>query len=119
MASVYQKRLIGDRHLGFIDEAHHIEAPTWSAFKERFKEHRILQFTATTFREDGRPLDGYIIFKYPLKKAQQEGYFKPIRFIVAFSRRKSDQAITTKAIEQLRADADKGHISMVRVENVA
>ncbi len=61
----------------FIDEAHHAEAPTWSAFKERFRGRRILQFTATPFREDGRLLDGDIIFKYPLKKAQQEGYFKP------------------------------------------
>jgi superfamily II DNA or RNA helicase len=105
----------------FIDEAHHAEAPTWSAFKERFKERRVLQFTATPFREDGKPLDGDIIFKYPLKKAQQEGYFKPIHFqpIVEFNRKRSDAAIATKAIEQLRADLDKGHILMARVENVA
>ncbi len=105
----------------FIDEAHHAEAPTWSVFKERFKESKVLQFTATPFREDGKPLDGEIIFKYPLKKAQQDGYFKPIRFesIVAFTRKKSDQAIATKAIERLRADADKGHILMARAENVA
>ena len=105
----------------FIDEAHHAEAPTWSAFKERFRERRILQFTATPFREDGRPLDGDIIFKYPLKKAQQEGYFKPIRFlpVVEFNLKRSDEAIATKAVEQLRADADKGHILMARVESVA
>ena len=46
----------------FIDEAHHTEAPTWSMFKAAFKSRRILQFTATPFREDGRPLDGKIIF---------------------------------------------------------
>jgi superfamily II DNA or RNA helicase len=38
----------------FIDEAHHAEAPTWSAFKERFNGRRVLQFTATPFREDGK-----------------------------------------------------------------
>lgn len=105
----------------FIDEAHHAEAPTWSAFKERFRERRILQFTATPFREDGRPLDGDIIFKYPLKKAQEEGYFKPIRFepVIEFNRKRSDEAIATRAVEQLRADADKGHILMARVESVA
>lgn len=65
----------------FIDEAHHAEAPTWSAFKERFTEKRVLQFTATPFREDGKPLDGTIVYIYPLKKAQAEGYFKPIRFL--------------------------------------
>lgn len=105
----------------FVDEAHHAEAPTWVAFKEKFKERRVLQFTATPFREDGKPLDGDIIYKYPLKKAQEEGYFKPIRFehVVAFTRKKADQAIAAKAIERLRADADKGHILMARVESVA
>ena len=105
----------------FIDEAHHAEAPTWSAFKERFRERRVLQFTATPFREDGKALDGEIIFKYPLKKAQQEGYFKPIRFrpVVEFNRKRSDAAIAKKAIEQLRADLDKGHILMARVDSVA
>jgi superfamily II DNA or RNA helicase len=105
----------------FIDEAHHTEAPTWSAFKERFRERKILQFTATPFREDGRPLDGDIVFKYPLKKAQQENYFKPIRFrpVVEFNPKRSDEAIAAKAIETLKADFDKGHILMARAENVA
>ena len=105
----------------FIDEAHHIEAPTWSAFKNRFKAQRILQFTATPFREDGRPLDGKIIYKYPLKKAQEEGYFKPIRFkrVVQFNRKRADQAIAEQAVDQLRADASRGHILMARVESVA
>lgn len=105
----------------FIDEAHHAEAPTWSAFKEKFRERRVLQFTATPFREDGKPLDGDIIFKYPLKRAQQEGYFKSIRFkpVVQFNPKRSDKAIAISAVEQLRVDADKGHILMARVENVA
>lgn len=107
----------------FIDEAHHAEAPTWSAFKEIFRGRRIVQFTATPFREDGRPLDGKIIFNYPLKKAQQEGYFKPIRFepVVEFNRKRSDKAIATKAVEQLRADIEEGHrhILMARVASVA
>jgi superfamily II DNA or RNA helicase len=105
----------------FIDEAHHAEAPTWSAFKVRFRERRVVQFTATPFREDGRALDGDIIFKYPLKRAQQEGYFKPIHFepVIAFNRKRSDEAIATKGIEQLQIDAEKGHILMARVESVA
>jgi len=105
----------------FIDEAHHAEAPTWVAFKEKFKERRVVQFTATPFREDGKQLDGDIIYKYPLKKAQEEGYFKPIRFepVIAFSRKKADQAIAARAIERLRADADRGHILMARAENVS
>ena len=105
----------------FIDEAHHAEAPTWSAFKERFSQKRVLQFTATPFREDGKPLDGKIIYVYPLKKAQAEGYFKPIRFlkVVEFDPNRADDAIATKAIEQLRADYNRGHILMARVDTVA
>ena len=104
----------------FIDEAHHAAAPKWRAFKERFKEQRVVQFTATPFREDGKPLDGNIIFKYPLKRAQQAGYFKQIRFrpVVEFNRKRSDEAIAAKAIEQLLTDTDKGHILMARVKDV-
>src|SRR5205085_2213310 len=70
---------------------------------------------------DGKPLDGEIIFKYPLRKAQQEGYFTAIRFkpVVEFNRQRSDKAIAESAVEQLRADASKGHILMARVESVA
>jgi len=104
----------------FIDEAHHAEAPTWSSFRERFKQCRVVQFTATPFREDDKPLEGQIVFKYPLKRAQQEGYFQPIRFrqVIEFDRHQSDIAIASAAIEQLRQDADRGHILMARVDTV-
>jgi superfamily II DNA or RNA helicase len=105
----------------FIDEAHHAEAPTWSGFKQQFRSRRVVQFTATPFREDGKPLDGEIVFKYPLKKAQEEGYFKSIRFepVVAFNRKRADRKIARKAVEILRAEAHLGHILMARVESIA
>ena len=104
----------------FIDEAHHAEAPTWKAFKERFGGRRVLQFTATPFREDGKPLDGRLIYVYPLRKAQAEGYFKPIQFVkvIEFDPNRADEAIAAAAVKQLRADLDKGHILMARVEKV-
>jgi superfamily II DNA or RNA helicase len=84
----------------FIDEAHHTEAPTWRAFKDRFADRPVLQFTATPFREDGRPLDGKIIYKYSLKKAQEDGYFRPIQFrsVYEFSPEKVDEALASVAI---------------------
>lgn len=105
----------------FIDEAHHAEAPTWKAFKNRFNNNRVVQFTATPFREDGKSLDGKIVFNYPLRKAQRDGYFTSISFspVVEFNRRKADEAIASRAVEQLRRDADNGHIVMARVESVA
>lgn len=115
-----QERLAHHCPYLFIDEAHHAEAPTWSAFKSRFKKQRIVQFTATPFREDGRLLDGQIIYKYPLKRAQEEGYFRPIRFepVVEFDPKKADAKIAEKAVARLREELDKGHILMARVGNV-
>ena len=105
----------------FIDEAHHAEARTWKAFKERFGTRRVLQFTATPFREDGKPLDGKLIYVYPLRKAQAEGYFKPIQFVnvIEFDPNRADEAIAAAAVKQLRADLDQGHILMARVETVS
>ncbi len=115
-----QKRIAFYCPFLFIDEAHHAEAPTWSAFKERFRSRRVLQFTATPFREDDKPLDGKIIYKYPLRKAQAEGYFKPIQFkpVMQFDLAKADEAIAIKAIEQLKEDSAYNHIIMARVESV-
>lgn len=105
----------------FIDEAHHAEAPTWKQFKSHFGARRILQFTATPFREDGKPVDGKLVYVYPLRKAQDEGYFRKIQFlnVFEFDPNRSDEAIAEKAIEQLRKDFDKGHILMARVEGVS
>lgn len=105
----------------FFDEAHHSEARTWKEFRSRLSANRVLQFTATPFREDGKLLEGEIIFKYPLRKAQQEEYFKPITFkpVREFNRKRADEAIAAAAVQQLRADADKGHILMARVDTTA
>jgi superfamily II DNA or RNA helicase len=104
----------------FVDEAHHAEAETWVRFKTAFRATRILQFTATPFREDGKPLDGDIIFKYPLARAQAEGYFRPITFdpVYEFNPHRVDQVIAAKAVERLRVEAHLGHVLMARVDSV-
>jgi superfamily II DNA or RNA helicase len=105
----------------FIDEAHHLPAKTWDIFKQKFISSYILQFTATPFREDGKSIEGKIIFNYPLKKAQEEGYFSIIKFAPVFEPvpNKSDNIIAEKAIEQLRADSKYGHMLLARVENIS
>lgn len=116
-----QKRIAALCPYVFFDEAHHSEARTWQEFRGRFSDSRVLQFTATPFREDGRLLEGEIIFKYPLRKAQEEEYFRPITFkpVREFNRKRADQAIAEAAVQQLRADAAKGHILMARVDTTA
>ena len=65
----------------FIDEAHHVKAPTWLSFRRMCDKEKVIQFTATPFRNDGQSLDGQFIFNYSLKKAQEDGYFKKISLI--------------------------------------
>lgn len=105
----------------FIDEAHHIAAKTWRDFTSMFKDKYILQFTATPFRNDDKSIGGKIIFNYPLKKAQDEGYYKRIEFhpIYEFNSVEYDRSIAAKAIEILRTDLENGynHILMARVNS--
>jgi superfamily II DNA or RNA helicase len=115
-----QERMAEHCEFLFIDEAHHIAAETWRNLKEKFKKNKVLQFTATPFRNDSLTVDGKIIFKYPLRKALENGYFKKIHFkpISEFDETKIDEMIAEKAIEQLRADNPK-HILMARAGTTA
>ncbi|MCY4404546.1 MAG: DEAD/DEAH box helicase family protein [Candidatus Poribacteria bacterium] len=114
-----QERMANHCPYLFIDEAHHISAKTWKEFKQKFSERRILQFTATPFRNDKQPVDGDIIYNYPLKIAQEEGYFKPIHFTPVREYTKVDEAIANMAVKQLREDLKKyDHIIMARVGRI-
>lgn len=114
--------LLNDRFSNiFIDEAHHIEANSWKKTRECFDNKKLIQFTATPFRNDRKRLDGKIIFNFSLKKAQEQGYFKPINFIPIreYDLAKGDRIIAEKAVEKLREDIGNGynHILMARCEN--
>lgn len=115
-------KLLAFADLLIVDEAHHIMAKTWMKFRERFREKRILQFTATPFRNDGKKIDGRIIYNYPLHKAQQEGYFQKINFypIHEFNKYKGDLSIAEKAIECLNKDIaeKKDHLILVRTTKI-
>lgn len=105
----------------FIDEAHHAEAPTWKAFRSRFSSKPVLQFTATPFREDGRKIDGRIIYVYSLRMAQADGYFGTIRFedVYEFDAAEGDKQVALAAIRALDEDATGKHIVMARVQTKA
>ncbi|UWF51824.1 DEAD/DEAH box helicase family protein [Pseudomonas sp. N3-W] len=103
-----------------IDEAHHVAASTWSRIRKAFAGKPCIQFTATPFREDKEGLDGKIIYNYPLKEAQIDGYFQKIEFhpIREYQPSLADAAIAEKAIALLRVDLDEGkdHLMMVRAK---
>lgn len=101
----------------FIDEAHHVKAPSWNNFKGKFPAEKVIQFTATPFRNDGQRLDGKIIFNFPLSMAQQQGYFTKIDFIPIreYDSEKADQIIVDTAVARLREDLKTyNHILMAR-----
>lgn len=104
------------------DEAHHIKANNWEKIKACFITKRILQFTATPFRNDGKRIDGEIIYNFPLSQAQEQGYFKKINFlpIVEFDDEKGDIKVAEAAVNKLQEDTKRGygHILLVRTENV-
>ena len=118
------KQLLDFAQLLIVDEAHHIAAKSWGNFKASYVDagKKILQFTATPFRNDGKKIDGKIIYNYPLSKAQEEGYFQKIHFypIREFNEKKGDLSIAKKAIECLEKDIleRKNHIVLVRTTSI-
>lgn len=105
----------------FVDEAHHTEAPTWSKFLDVFPKTRIVQFTATPFRNDGRKLRGEFIYTFSLRSAQQQGYYQNINFkpVYEIDKKKADAVIARRAVEILRKDIESGknHILMARCKD--
>ena len=104
-----------------IDEAHHIAAKTWSNLKKHFSMTKCLQFTATPFRNDGRKIDGKIVYNFPLAKAQSQNYFQPINFlpIYEYDEDMSDIVVAQRAIDILEKDIKNNfpHILLVRAKS--
>lgn len=104
-----------------VDEAHHIAANTWATVKYKLRKLKCLQFTATPFRNDGKKVDGKIIYNFPLSMAQKQGYFQRIDFlpIFEFDEEKGDLAIAAAAVDKLDSDLKSGynHIILVRAKD--
>ncbi len=105
----------------FVDEAHHSKARSWNKFIKNFDKRKVVQFTATPYRDDGKLLDGKIIYNFTLKEAQEQGYFKTIDFLPVrvYEEKKTDVKIAQVAVGRLREDLKNGkdHILMARCKN--
>ncbi|MCX2715223.1 DEAD/DEAH box helicase [Mycolicibacterium sp. J2] len=104
----------------YVDEAHHVAAPTWRAVSELFVNKEVVQFTATPYREDGQHLAGRIIYTYPLHLAQKNGYFARINYHSVVNLADPDLAVAQAAVAQLRMDLADGrdHLLMARVSSI-
>ena len=92
----------------FIDEAHHAPASTWSLIRDQFEDKRVVQFTATPYRRDGRRMGGTIVYNYPLERAFDAGFFQTIRYQPVVAHRDQDEMLAAKAVEVLRRDLAQG-----------
>lgn len=105
----------------FVDEAHHSEARTWKDLIDKFDKEKVFLFTATPFRNDGKSLQGKVIFNFSLRKAQEQKYYKKINYlpIREYNKKLANKKIAEKAVEQLKADIAAGynHIIMARCKD--
>ena len=105
-----------------VDEAHHISSKTWREFKREFLNKKILQFTATPYRQDGKLVDGKIAYNFPMHMAIEQEYFKPIEFIAVeeYDEDLVDKCIADQAIANLEIDKKNGfnHILLVRANTI-
>lgn len=106
----------------FFDEAHHVKAKEWAFLKGKFSDSKIVQFTATPYRNDRKPIEGSVVYNYPLSQAVKDECFSKMSLVSVSERhpRKKDKAIADAAMERLKADREKGfvrHRIMVRAED--
>jgi superfamily II DNA or RNA helicase len=120
LGSALLKQFLAKFDVVYFDEAHHLPASTWQRISESLNNHRAIQFTATPFRFDGLRIPGRIIYNFPLRLAQSQGYFKKIQFLEVneTDTLQADREIATKAVEQLRRDTAAGfrHIILARAD---
>lgn len=105
----------------YFDEAHHIEASEWKELRNLFLNSKVVQFTATPYRNDRKPVEGKIVYNYPLSQALIDNCFSRISLISVDQRhpKLKDRAIADAAIAKLLEDREKGwtrHKMMVRTE---
>lgn len=108
----------------YFDEAHHVVAGEWDVLKGLFSGSKIVQFTATPYRNDRIPIEGKIVYNYPLSQAIEDGCFSKISLLTVDERhpKKKDRAIADVAMRRLTEDRKKGfvrHRMMVRAETAS
>ena len=106
----------------YFDEAHHVVAKEWSTLKNLFTNSKIVQFTATPYRNDRQPIEGKVVYNYPLSQALEDDCFSKISLVTVDERhpRKKDKAIADAAMGRLIEDRKNSfyrHKIMVRADN--
>lgn len=62
-----------------VDEGHHNAAPSWQGVFSRFPNAKVLSLTATPFRADDQPVEGEVIYRYPIAEAMRRGFITHVQ----------------------------------------
>ena len=106
----------------YFDEAHHVKAAEWAKLKNEFTNSKIVQFTATPYRTDRKPIEGKIVYNYPVSRALEDKVFSKISLVSVNERhpKRKDKAIADAAMNRLNEDRKAGwteHRMMVRCKD--
>ncbi len=105
-----------------VDEAHHSPARSWEAVLDHFASARKLLLTATPTRRDGRRIPGSLQYYYPLRRALDEGFYKPVEPVLlapGADRVASDRAIAERAVAMLDSELHASSVLLVRAGSIA
>lgn len=64
------------------DEAHHNVAASWENVRKAFPKAKVINFSATPDRADGRRMAGKIIYHFPVFRAIESNYIKHLTAVV-------------------------------------
>lgn len=65
-----------------FDEAHHNVAESWEVLRAKFPNAKIVNYSATPCRADGKIMSGEIIYSYSIFDAIQKGYVKELKALM-------------------------------------
>ena len=91
-----------------FDEAHHNVADSWTTLTDAFPDARIVNFTATPRRADGKVMSGEVVYSYPVASAIHEGYVKRLKAValnpstLTYVRREGDKEVSVDLDEVRR-----------------
>ncbi|MDH5821717.1 DEAD/DEAH box helicase family protein [Luteimonas sp. RD2P54] len=105
--------------LVMFDEAHHLPSASWTRISRLIPEStRVLSVTATPYRNDRRRVPGELIYQFPLRRAQELGYFSQISVhrVDEPDPYEADIMIAQAAVRALEQDESVGfnHLIMAR-----
>lgn len=91
-----------------VDEGHHNIAETWTRLFEYFQKAKVVSFTATPMRSDGKIVSGERVYKFGYKRSMLQGFISQIDALfvqpeeVTFTADGSTQTLDLDSVMKMR-----------------